>query len=92
MEASNGKEALQSIQEKTPDLIITDIKMPEMDGITFLTLLRNQHPDLPVLALSGYVGSEEILPYTFDSFIAKPLKLEEVKEIVVETLANDGND
>ena len=92
VEASNGKEALQSIQEKTPDLIITDIKMPEMDGITFLTLLRNQHPDLPVLALSGYVGSEEILPYTFDSFIAKPLKLEEVKEIVVETLANDGND
>ena len=89
MEASSGKEALQSIQEKMPDLIITDIKMPEMDGITFLTLLRNQHPDLPVLALSGYVSSEEILPYTFDGFIAKPLKLEEVKEIVVETLASN---
>lgn len=87
VEASNGKEALQSIQEKTPDLIITDIKMPEMDGITFLTLLRNQHPDMPVLALSGYVSSEEILPYTFDGFIAKPLKLQEIEEIVVETLA-----
>ena len=91
VEASSGKEALQSIQEKTPDLIITDIKMPEMDGITFLTLLRNQHPDLPVLALSGYVSSEEILPYTFDGFIAKPLKLEEVKEIVVETLASSDD-
>jgi CheY-like chemotaxis protein len=70
--------------------VIADIKMPEMDGITFLTLLRNQHPDLPVLALSGYVGSEEILSYTFDGFIAKPLKLEEVRKIVEETLVGNA--
>ena len=87
VEAGNGKEALQLVQENCPDLVIADIKMPEMDGITFLNIVRNEHPDLPVLALSGYVASEEILPYSFDGFIAKPLRLEELASIVEETLA-----
>ena len=41
--------------ETKPDLVITDIKMPDMDGYTLLTKLRECHPNLPVLALSGYV-------------------------------------
>ena len=89
LEASNGKEGLQVLQAEQPDLVIADIKMPEMDGFTFLTLLRAQYPDLPVLALSGYVDSDEILRYTFDGFIAKPLKIDEVRKIVEEALVGE---
>ena len=90
VEAGNGKEALELVQAQPPDLIISDIKMPEMDGITLLNVVRGQHPNLPVLALSGYVDSEEILAYTFDGFIAKPLQMEEVRKIVDETLIETG--
>ena len=89
VEASNGKEGLQVLQAEQPDLVIADIKMPEMDGFTFLTHLRAQYPDLPVLALSGYVESDEILRYTFDGFIAKPLKIDEVRKIVEEALVGE---
>ncbi len=77
------------LQAEQPDLVIADIKMPEMDGFTFLTHLRAQYPDLPVLALSGYVESDEILRYTFDGFIAKPLKIDEVRKIVEEALVGE---
>ena len=86
LEAGNGKEALEVVQAQPPDLIISDIKMPEMDGITLLNVVRGQHPSMPILALSGYVDSEEILAYTFDGFIAKPLQIDEVRKIVEETL------
>jgi len=65
----DGREALEIAQSQALDLVITDIKMPELDGLGLLTYLRHQHPDLPVLALSGIVGADEIEGYTFDAFI-----------------------
>ena len=88
-EAGNGKEALALIQAQPPDLIITDIKMPEMDGITLLNIVHGQNPNLPVLGLSGYLHADEILAYSFDGFIAKPLEVDEVLRIVDETLAGE---
>ena len=90
VEAGTGKEALLKVQEARPDLVIADIKMPDMDGFTLLNHLRNQYPDLPVLALSGYVGAEEIQYYAFDGFIAKPIRVDEIKKVVEEALFSDN--
>ena len=56
-EAANGKEALLKVSQRQPDLVITDIKMPEMDGFTLLAHLRERCPELKVLAISGYIGA-----------------------------------
>ena len=53
-EAENGLEALDIIQEKNPDVVITDIKMPYMDGISLIKELRKTHPTTTVIILSGY--------------------------------------
>ena len=53
-EAENGLEALDIIQEKNPDVVITDIKMPYMDGISLIRELRKTHPTTTVIILSGY--------------------------------------
>lgn len=51
--AENGKEGLRMMQENRPDLIVTDIMMPEMDGLEILLQIRNNHDDIPVIAISG---------------------------------------
>ena len=89
VEAADGQEALRSVREQPPDLVITDIKMPEMDGYALLAALREEAPDLPVLAISGYVDSEDIREYYFDGFIGKPVVLDEFRQIVDDALAKD---
>ncbi|MBI5919047.1 MAG: response regulator [Nitrosomonadales bacterium] len=51
--ASNGKAALATWQALAPDLIITDMVMPEVDGVMLIRSVRAQNPHLPVLAISG---------------------------------------
>ena len=53
MQANNGKEGMSILQETRPDLVITDIMMPEMDGLEILMQLRKTHASVPVIAISG---------------------------------------
>ncbi len=53
-EAANGLEAMQLVQEKQPDIVITDIKMPGMDGIELIRQLRKQSAPPEILVLSSY--------------------------------------
>ena len=86
MEAGTGQEALEIAKKQKPNLVITDIKMPEMDGIALLQNLRDLYGDLPVLATSGIVDSAEIKDHSFNGFIAKPMDLQEIKRMVDESL------
>ena len=88
LEASNGKEALDIIiADRQLDLIITDIKMPDMDGFTFLTHVRSHTHDLPVIAMSAYVDADVIDNYPFDGFIQKPARLADIRKLVNEHLS-----
>jgi CheY-like chemotaxis protein len=51
--ASNGKEAVDSIQKEVPDIVFLDMNMPVMDGTTALHKIREIHPDLPVIMITG---------------------------------------
>ncbi|SMF57264.1 response regulator [Pseudobacteriovorax antillogorgiicola] len=55
--ASHGKEAMDLIESKTFDLVITDYKMPEMDGFEFLQCLRKNHAGVSVIMLSGFTSA-----------------------------------
>ncbi len=88
IEAQNGKQALEIVQEERLDLIIADIRMPEMDGCALLTNLRAKFPGLPVLAISGRVDPEELENFDFDGFIEKPIGVNELQERVEVALAN----
>jgi CheY-like chemotaxis protein len=91
VEAGDGQEALGMVQEEKLDLVITDIRMPNMDGLGLLKTLRSQHPSLPVLAVSGYLEAEEIQQYGFDGFIEKPVNLPQLQELVEQTLRQGGD-
>jgi len=51
--ASNGREGLRQMHKCNPDLIITDIMMPEMDGLEIIQEVRVHHLEMPVIAISG---------------------------------------
>jgi len=53
-QATNGVQALEVVKSESPDLVVTDIDMPEMDGIALLKQLRTEHPKMPVLAVTAW--------------------------------------
>ena len=87
MEAADGQDALNIVREEKLDLVITDIRMPGMDGFGLLTNLRSQFPQLPVVAVSGFVDAAELEAFDFDGFIQKPLSLQDLQTLVQETIA-----
>jgi CheY-like chemotaxis protein/AraC-like DNA-binding protein len=52
--AGNGRAGLEAIRSRMPDLVITDVKMPVMDGIEFVTTLKKSYPGLPAIIVSGF--------------------------------------
>lgn len=81
----NGKEALRMAQENYYDVVILDIRMPEMDGLQAFYEIHKIKPDLPIILMTAF-GSSEIAVDAmkrgaFD-YILKPFNLEEVKIIV----------
>lgn len=53
-DAANGQEALALIHELNPDIVITDLKMPQMDGLQLTTIIQQQYPEVHFLVLSSY--------------------------------------
>lgn len=87
-EAANGKLGLKQFRENQPDLVITDIIMPEMEGISFIRKLREQNSDTPIIAMTGNVHGhmEEYLDISSklgaDEILRKPIE----SKIFLETI------
>lgn len=92
LEAQNGREALELIRSRGPDLVFLDLQMPLQDGFSVIRELRNEDRfhELPVVAVtaSAMMGDRErAIAAGFDSYIAKPIDLCKI-EAQVEALAS----
>lgn len=84
-EASDGTEAMQAVELYKPDLIITDINMPVMDGLQFMEWLARFHPEINVVILTGYREFEyaqRALRYGAVEFLLKPFSLDEAYRVL----------
>jgi len=84
-EASNGVKALQMIEEYVPNLVITDIRMPEMDGIELVSRLKQDYPDTAVIIISAYSDMaymKSAIKYHAVDYILKPVNVSELEQAV----------
>ena len=83
--ARNGIEAVTLNEEEKPDMILMDIRMPEMNGLDATRIIKEVRSDVPVVALSAYAFEENIRDAKLagcDEFMAKPFKVEDLIEMV----------
>ena len=81
--ASNGKEALEIVSREPLDLVILDIKMPEMSGIEVLRQIKEKFPNLPVLLSSAYSEyKQDFGTWASEEYLVKSSDLEDLKAAV----------
>ena len=80
-EASNGLEALKIADIVVPDIVITDIRMPEMNGIDFISFFMKKHPSVAVVVISGhddFIYVKEALKLGAKDYLLKPISRSEL--------------
>lgn len=91
LEAANGIEGIQMAKDHMPDLILMDIQMPVMDGMTASRTIKNdpETRGIKIIALTSFAmkgDREKILEAGFDDYIAKPIDTRQLPEIVKKLL------
>lgn len=84
--ARGGAEALERLKDQSFDLLISDIKMADVDGLSLLRSVRSLYPNLPVLFISGVESPEIIGRARADGFLAKPFRISHIEELIENTL------
>jgi len=83
IEASNGIEALKKYKENQPDIIITDIEMPKMNGLEFCKRIREDNQSTPIIITTAHINVEyllEAVSLNLIKYLGKPLQKEELLE------------
>ncbi|PLX79966.1 MAG: response regulator [Desulfuromonas sp.] len=88
-EAANGQEGLELMGRQNFDLILVDLMMPEMDGISFLKTLREQRINIPAIVLSADIQEskhQECFSLGARAFLEKPVKKMKLVEVIDKIL------
>ncbi len=84
-DAENGQDALEKLEQLEPDVVMTDIRMPYMDGLALTAYIREKYPSVRVLIFSGYDDFEyaqQAIKLNVTEYILKPVNGQELAEIL----------
>ncbi len=87
--AGSGKDALERIEQDTPDLVVLDVRMEDMTGLEVLAEIRKIHDSLPVIMCTAVRGLEDdftVWDAHVSDYITKPVDLEDLKEKIRKAL------
>lgn len=90
-EASNGYEAIEAVKRQVPDLILMDISMPGMDGLTAARKIREQNPAsrTPIIAITAYgeAAKRRAIEAGCDVSLSKPIDFEDLEPVLSRYLS-----
>ncbi len=87
--AESGEKALQILRSRKFDLLLTDLKMPVMDGLALTSQVREDYPELPVVIMTGYPSVDSAvsaLRQKVADYIIKPFNINQLYKIVEEKI------
>jgi len=91
--AGNGEEAIEKVESREFDLVVTDLRMPLMDGFQLIEFLKNHYPHIPIIVVSALSDPEtarKLKPFSVSMYIDKPVDLDEIVTGVTHVLNCDG--
>ena len=85
VEATNGKEAIIVLSQNVVNLALVDVRMPEMNGLQFLSRIKTVKKEFPVILMTGFELTEKeklILPHQPEAYITKPFAMSSLLKLV----------
>jgi CheY-like chemotaxis protein len=92
--AQDGQDAVEKLQQHTISLVVTDLKMPRMDGFSLLAYIMERYPDIPVIIITGYSTAEmKRLAQEGGAvgYISKPFLIEDLAHQIMKTLRKESD-
>ena len=93
--ASSGEEGISLFEKERPDIVITDLKMPKMNGLDVLTHIKSLDKNVPIIMLTAF----DDVPYTIEAmkigaydFVSKPIKADALKSLIARALSNRASE
>lgn len=87
IQASDGKEAIEKFDRHQPDLIILDIRLPELNGIETMNIIRGKSKDIPIILCTAYEEyKHDLHTWASNAYIIKSADLEELLSTVYKVL------
>ncbi len=93
--ASDGAEALSIIKDYSPDILITDIIMPEMDGLELISRIREDEIEIQIIILSAYNEfkyAQKAISYGVRGYLLKPLDEDKLEQLIIESVEEIQSD
>ncbi|HQU71904.1 MAG TPA: response regulator, partial [Calditrichia bacterium] len=81
LQATNGREALHQLREERPDILLSDVSMPEIDGMELLEQAHTKYPSMPIMLITGFGSislAVEAMKKGAQDFVIKPLRFDEL--------------
>lgn len=88
---SDSEKALEAIRTETPDVLVTDLVMPKLDGVALTRALRKDHPNLPVIVISGYGDRDQMVKLMrlgCVDFLTKPFRHQELSDKISKVISD----
>lgn len=89
IKAENGKIAYELFEEHVPDLLITDIRMPEMDGLSLIEKIRKHNQDIPIIIMSAHSEKDKLMraiKLNLVDYVIKPINRADLKKLIEHSL------
>ena len=89
--AKDGEEALSRLRNEKFDLVITDLRMPNLGGMDLLKSIKEENPSLPVVVITAFGKSDterDVLAARADGYLAKPFKVNEIEDLLNRVLSH----